>query len=282
MDIDPIDPDVSMTDAPGTQEASGTQGDDAPEDPTSADPAPAPVPGAASGPKSPLTVPELQARGDTAIENLNNAIIQNTPDQNAANFKNVYKVSDVKAMRAAPDLGPILRDAALPGGSKNPRSGTYTEYTVINKVGGDPRDPILDLEVSGDQGTMINEVSYANKDNLPQGQRIHWSDQAFQAWNLEEGNPRLDLVIQRNIRNDDTNNAIQQFHTASKLRNNQPGVWLPGSAQYKALMGTDNGRPVARMLQDHHQAFGNKRVTKITTYATGGSRTKSLMSLQIG
>lgn len=87
----------------------------------------------------------------------------------------------------------------------------------------------------------------------------------------------MDLVIQRNIQNAATNRAITRFHVAHGIDDNMPGFWLPGSDEYDALMGSDNGRPVAYMLQDHHRALGNRKVVSITTYAQSSIRARSLM-----
>ncbi|KAK4697492.1 hypothetical protein P7C71_g598, partial [Lecanoromycetidae sp. Uapishka_2] len=290
MDIDPdpvpIDPDTPMPDAPETPEAPATPGDPAPADPAPADPAPAgpaPVkpapaagPAAAPAPAAPLSVAQLQSRGDTATSNLDTAISQNTADKNVPDFTKLYSVTPATGEKATPDLGVLLRPL-----NKNPRSTTYTESTVINKVGGDPKNPILQLKVSTDQGVMINEVSYANRDSL--NPKTRWSDMAYQSWSQDPSKaPELDMVIQRNIQNDDTNNAINGFHTANKIKDNQPGTWAPGSDQYRALMGSDNGRPIAYLLTDHHQALGNKKVTSIITYAQGKTRPRALMGLVIG
>ena len=42
-------------------------------------------------------------------------------------------------------------------------------------------------------------------------------------------------------------------------------TWGPEDDTYKALMGSDNGRPFVYMLKDHHNALGNKKVTEIHT-----------------
>lgn len=230
-----------------------------------------------TGTQPPLTIAQLRTRGETATANLSKAITRNTPDKNAAVFEEVYRVKSIQGARATPDLRVVLRPL-----NKNSRSNTYTEYSVINKDQSDPDTPILQLKVSGIQGTIINEVSYLKKDTLPIDEKIRWSDQAFQSWQREGGNPRLNLVIQRNIQNDATNKAITQFHAAHCIGKNVPGIWLPGSDEYNALMGSDNGRPVAYMLQDHHRALGDRKVTSITTYAQSSIRTRSLMGLIIG
>lgn len=137
------------------------------------------------------------------------------------------------------------------------------------------------MQVSNEQGVMINEVSYAIRDTADP--KTRWSDQAYQLWSSDPNHaPKLDLVIQRNIHNDDTNNAITQFHAAKGIKDNQPGSWAQGTDEYNALLGSDNGRPVAYMLQDHHQALGNKKVTSITTYAQCKIRPRALMGLNIG
>lgn len=106
--------------------------------------------------------------------------------------------------------------------------------------------------------------------------KIRFSDQTFQLWQKEQGSP-LGLVIQRNIQNTDTKNAISQFDTAYHIGNNKSAIWRPGSYEYNALLWTDNGRPIAYLLQDRHQALGNKKVTSIVTL----KNSKTFMALNI-
>ena len=228
--------------------------------------------------KPPVTYADLNPRGTTALTNLDNAIAHNVADvPAAADIETVYTVTKDTGMRAAPDLGPMLRDV-----NKDPRSRTYTEYKVINKDGGDPANPITDLMVSKDQRTIINEVSYSDRDKLPDAEKVRWSDQTFQAWQKEGGTKELDTVIQRNVQNPVTNDAMTKAHTDANIAAGKPGNWLPGSGPYIDFMGSDNGRPLAFMLEQHHGDLGDLKVLSIDTYLATSNRPRGLMIFHLG
>jgi hypothetical protein len=57
--------------------------------------------------------------------------------------------------------------------------------------------------------------------------------------------------------------------------------WQPGSAEFNALLGTPNGKGVAALLLGHREQYGNRKVTKITTWA-GGNDEKLQILFTIG
>ncbi len=125
-------------------------------------------------------------------------------------------------------------------------------------------------------------MSYAKYDRTATDQKLRWSDQAFQLWSKQGGTNDLEKVIQRNVVNPDTKAAMVKAHPDKKLKPKDVGHWSPGDAAYEALLGSDNGRPTVNMLQFHHHALGNRKVTSIDTYPLLGGRTRAYMVLNIG
>ncbi len=83
---------------------------------------------------------------------------------------------------------------------KDPKSRSYTQYNVINRVEGNVANTILQLRANGQEGMVSHQVSYANRDALPNEPMTRWSDQVFQSW--QEGkSAQLKLVMRRNIQN---------------------------------------------------------------------------------
>ena len=252
----------------------------APQD-TAPKPKPAPVAPPAAPPAGPASGPKsydtLKSDGDKYTGNLNNAIAQHSPDAPPkGDIDTIYEVVRDTQQKAGPDLNPIPQVS-------DTRALVYSQYSISNKGDKSNSNPITRVMVSRDQGVIINDISYADKDTTqPASSKVKWSDQAFQAWTKEGGNQPLKSVIQRSVVNPDTNNAMVKAHTDAKLGPKAVGHWLPGSDAYKALLGTDNGRPTVNMLQFHHNALGNLKVTSIDTYPLLGGRSKAIMVLNLG
>lgn len=205
---------------------------------------------------------------------MNTAIAQHTPDVPAkGNIEHHYEVVVAPQRKAGPDLNQMVSDS---------RAQVYTQYTINNALNPDPQKPITMMMVSNEQKTIINDVSYANRDETPTDHKLRWSDQAFQAWSKESGTNGLEKVIQRNVVNDDTKAAMVKAHRDANLPAKSKGHWLPGSDAYDALLGSDNGRPTVYMLQQHHHALGDRKVTSIDTYPLLGGRTRAYMVINIG
>ncbi len=74
----------------------------------------------------------------------------------------------------------------LPPG-KYPNSRSYTQYNVINRVGGNVTNTILQPRLNGQEVIVIDEVRYANSDAVPDEPKTRWSGQVFQWCQKKEG-----------------------------------------------------------------------------------------------
>lgn len=79
---------------------------------------------------------------------------------------------------------------------------------------------ILQLRVKGQEGIVINEVSFANRDALPDEPKTRWfdQDQACQWWQNEGKRAQLNLVRRRNIQNRHSDEVIIYFKIVNETK----------------------------------------------------------------
>ena len=97
--------------------------------------------------------------------------------------------------------------------------------TQVNTLKNDEseKDPMLILQLSTKHRTVIDEVSYADRDKKPSEQKLTLSVKIFQTWRKEGGSKDLNLVIHRNIQNPDTNAAVNKIHAGAGVKDGQSG-----------------------------------------------------------
>ena len=198
----------------------------------------------------------LKIQGETRIDGLVDAIRTNRADRPTAPVKEKYDVHS-EASFVTPDLRGQMRSI----GQVEAARGEYVEYTVKNRVDPSRDGPIYQFKISRDKGVIINEVSYASRDNLGDDV-IRFSEQLYAGWADVGATNNIGLMVQRNIQNDATRALFPAGNGKATIN--------PGTDEYKKIVGSANGRPFARFLEDHHQVLGDKQITKIELH--GGSR----------
>lgn len=202
---------------------------------------------------------------------LDTAITQNTADKviTGPGILDRYHVRIFNAEPAAIELRPYIQGDA--------KADTFVRYRLMNKNDADgnviPPEKLEEeanvftqISVSKERGTIVNEYSYASKDTLKAtGGEMRFSDQCFQAWEKEGGGDGLNTLIQFKVENKAAKDAMVKGHRDKKVPLSRPQTWGPGDDTYRAITGSDNGRPYIYMLKDHHTALGNKKVTEIQT-----------------
>ena len=181
-----------------------------------------------------------------------------------------YFVHKFPAEPAADPIKPFLEGDV--------QAETFVRYRLANKQdkNGEPvpedqleleTNVITQMSVSKDRGTIVNEYSYAEKDTLKDlGQNpMRFSDQCFQAWEKEGGTNGLTTLVQYKVVNEAAKDAIIRGHRDRGKPLSRAQTWGPEDDTYKALTGSDNGRPFIYLLKDHHNALGDKKVTEIHT-----------------
>ena len=180
-----------------------------------------------------------------------------------------YYVKTFEAEPAAMKLKPFIQGDAS--------AETFVRYRMANKKDADGKlippekleeeaNVFTQISVSKERGTIVNEYSFATKDTLKTtGGEMRFSDQCFQAWEKEGGGSGLNTLIQFQVINTAARDAMVKGHRDRKVPLREPQTWGPGDDTYKAIMGSDNGRPYIYMLKDHHTTLGNKKVTEVQT-----------------
>ena len=221
-----------------------------------------------SGPKS---YDQLVQAGPTYTGDLDTAISTNADDKaiDGPDIDDRYHKITFPAEPANDALKPYIQGDV--------DSSNFVRYRLANIKDSDgnivPDDQIqteanvfTQISVSKDTGTIVNEYSYADKDTLKAtGGAMRFSDQCFQAWGEEGGTDGLNTLIQQQVQNQPAKDAMVKGHRDRGVPLSKPQTWGPDDDTYKALTGSDNGRPFIYMLKDHHGALGNKKVNQITT-----------------
>lgn len=202
---------------------------------------------------------------------LDTAIAQNTSDKviTGPGILERYYVKTAAAEPAAIELRPYIQG--------NAKADTFVRYQIMNKKDADgnviPSQNVekeanlfTQISVSKKTGTIVNEYSYASKDALnATGSEMRFSDQCFQAWEKEGGGKGLNTLVQIKVIDKGAKDAMVKGHRDRKAPLSRPQTWGPGDDTYKAIMGSDVGRPCVNLLKDHHTALGNKKITEIQT-----------------
>ena len=234
-----------------------------------------PVAQGSLGPSKGKTPEQLQDAGKRLVEGIEDAIRKGGGDKDVENIESKYFL-DRRLRQPYPEY--IQRHVLDPPGPAPVKFADqhdikYTDYSVMSKAGSETRRGPLFLKamVSNENGIIIKFEKFADQDHTQKiDGRMYISDLQFQLWKdaspSDNGLKNLKVYVEVDIVNPETERAIEAAHARHGImENGDSASWKPGSAEFNEFMGGDNGRPLARMLQDHHKALGDKKVIEIRT-----------------
>lgn len=225
---------------------------------------------------------ELKTSGVKYTGELDTAISENTADKviGGAGLTERYSVDIGAKGKAFPDVRSAF------GGTQ---SRTFSEWTVRNKANKDGtpltstelQDPmriISQFSISKEEGILVNDVSFADRDAL-QGSAdyMRFSDQCADALKQSNMGKDMKFMMQRHVTNADTKAAVSKTYADNGWALSQKKTFGPDTDLFKGIMGSDNGRPFVYLLKDNHQYLGNKKVGSIEVDPKGDAGEKMLI-----
>ena len=179
------------------------------------------------------------------------------------------------------DLRQILSQLKLATGpvSYTLREATHAAPPVPRWRGG--RTTVYRNAFNPRQGVIIAENNFKSATET-----THWSEVVFTLWHAytwHRGDPsNLNYIVRNNVENADTKSIIYEAHwRAGKPLSDSIRLWREGfeNDAFFALLGTPNGKGVARMLADYNHALKRKTIQGIYTVMSKDKQLHMILAL---
>ena len=220
-----------------------------------------------------------QGKPDTARDALDNAVKNNLPDANAKSY-----TVDYADFRSPTKPGTFKQFGYRGSLSENAEDDEFFQTlldTVFlqrkTKSNAPGSSKMNELAFSQDQKVMLAALSKADEDPK---KTLRWSEISFQrfkeAFEADSDPTKLESIVRLGISNGPTLDTLKAAFKSLGVEFKEGGNKVilhadaaAGSAEkaaFDAVLRTDNVRGVNWMLADHHQAFGNKKITGLTIW----------------
>ncbi|MCJ1438653.1 hypothetical protein MMC27_008043 [Xylographa pallens] len=165
---------------------------------------------------------------------------------------------------ASYDLRPYLTDRNLP-------TNTYYDVEVTSKSDKPSTQQlaiVFDNYFDPTNGVIIAEINDRRKDTVAKDRQLFWSDAVFQGISQRAVNAKVPVVVKyvfrHGITNLNTKNIISEVLKHTKDAG-KPSTWTlkDNADDFYALVGSDNGKGVPRLLGDYSKTLKSTNILKI-------------------
>lgn len=237
------------------------------------------------------------------LDKLRGAIDSNEPDTIV-----VKKVEDVQPQKAFFDI--FSAEGYVPSLSYEKKGKYFKELVHLLKkedTGFDYTEytPLVEYTIrSKNQGSVINDAAFSRdgefiiassafKENIPypkgDPKRVPNNEITWQCFEKATKNPKnLKGLILRDIQTKGTWKILHHAYEKMGFPLDKKAVWKPDPKDpvmddlFKTIVGSDNISGKLLILQNHHQALGNKEVTKVITWTKKVEGSNSKLTMFVG
>lgn len=148
-------------------------------------------------------------------------------------------------------------------------AGTATSYAQVDTTTKGAKEVAYSNYVNLKEGKLIAGYNYGDKDvsddHGPKGRlnnsEIFWNQMRIVEERTSAKFTPLNEIIRSSIENEETM-AMLDLAVTTRERGAEK-TWLPGTAEFYAILATDNCKGVPFLLKDHRRALGYKTITSI-------------------